>query len=340
MPGDVLVVAEHKDDDLKKVTLEMLGEGTRIAEKLGGVVEAALLGSDVGGVAEALAHYGAVRVYLADAPSLEKYSGEGYTTVLAGLIEKVVPAVVLLGATAQGKDLAPRVATRLGLGLASDCTAFEVAADGRLIITRPIYGGRAIATVMEKTTPQMATVRPNVMAPLEPDTSRTAPVEKLAVETGDIRARVIDLIQESGRQQVGLAEAEIIVSGGRGLKGPESFDLLEELADVLGAAVGASRAAVDAGWIDHSHQVGQTGRTVTPNLYIACGISGAVQHLAGMKTARYIVAINKDPDAPIFRVADYGIVGDLFEVVPILTEEFKRALQQKTCTATVVNERT
>ena len=340
MPGDVLVVAEHKDDDLKKVTLEMLGEGTRIAEKLGGVVEAALLGSDVGGVAEALAHYGAVRVYLADAPSLEKYSGEGYTTVLAGLIEKVVPAVVLLGATAQGKDLAPRVATRLGLGLASDCTAFEVAADGRLIITRPIYGGRAIATVMEKTTPQMATVRPNVMAPLEPDTSRTAPVEKLAVETGDIRARVIDLIQESGRQQVGLAEAEIIVSGGRGLKGPESFDLLEELADVLGAAVGASRAAVDAGWIDHSHQVGQTGRTVTPNLYIACGISGAVQHLAGMKTARYIVAINKDPDAPIFRVADYGIVGDLFEVVPILTEEFKKALQQKTCPATVVNERT
>ena len=340
MPGDVLVVAEHKDDDLKKVTLEMLGEGTRIAEKLGGVVEAALLGSDVGGVAEALAHYGAVRVYLADAPSLEKYSGEGYTTVLAGLIEKVVPAVVLLGATTQGKDLAPRVATRLGLGLASDCTAFEVAADGRLIITRPIYGGRAIATVMEKTTPQMATVRPNVMAPLEPDTSRTAPVEKLAVETGDIRARVIDLIQESGRQQVGLAEAEIIVSGGRGLKGPESFDLLEELADVLGAAVGASRAAVDAGWIDHSHQVGQTGRTVTPNLYIACGISGAVQHLAGMKTARYIVAINKDPDAPIFRVADYGIVGDLFEVVPILTEEFKRALQQKACTATVVNERT
>ena len=338
MPDNVLVVAEQRDGDLKKVTFEMLGEGTRIGEKLGGVVEAALLGSGVGGVADALAHYGAARVYLADAPSLQQYSSEGYTTVLARLIQKAEPAVVLLGATTQGKDLAPRVAARLGLGLASDCTAFEVAAGGRLIITRPLYGGRAIATVMEKTTPQMATVRPNVMVPLEPDTSRTASVEKLAVETGDVRAKVIDLIQESGRQQVGLAEAEIIVSGGRGLKGPENFCLLEELADVLGAAVGASRAAVDAGWIDHSHQVGQTGRTVTPNLYIACGISGAVQHLAGMKTARYIVAINKDPEAPIFRVADYGIVGDLFEVVPILTEEFKKVLQQKTCTAIVVNE--
>jgi electron transfer flavoprotein alpha subunit len=331
MPGNVLVVAEHRDSDLKKVTFEMLGEGTRIAAKmeLGGVVEAALLGSGVGGVANALAHHGATRVYLADDPSLGRYSSEGYTTVLAQLIQKTEPAVVLLGATPQGQDLAARVAARLGLGLASDCTAFEVATDGRLIITRPIYGGRAIATVIEKTTPQIATVRPNVMMPLEPDTSRTAPVERLAVEIGDIRAKVTDLIQESGRQQVRLAEAEIIVSGGRGLKGPENFYLLEQLADVLGAAVGASRAAVDAGWIDHSHQVGQTGKTVTPNLYIACGISGAVQHLAGMKTARYIVAINKDPEAPIFRVADYGIVGDLFEVVPVLTEEFKKALQPK-----------
>ncbi len=329
MPGNVLVVAEHEDDDLKKVTFEMLGEGNRITEKLGGVVEAALLGLGMGGMADALAHYGAAKVYLADDPSLERYSGEGYTTVLARLIQKAEPAVVLLGATIQGKDLAPRVAARLGLGLASDCTAFEVAADGRLIITRPLYGGRAIATVIEKTTPQMATVRPNVMMPLELDLSRMAPLEELAVETGDIRAKVIGLIQESSRQQVGLAEAEIIVSGGRGLKGPENFCLLEELADVLGAAVGASRAAVDADWIDHSHQVGQTGKTVTPNLYIACGISGAVQHLAGMKTARYIVAINKDPDAPIFRVADYSIVGDLFEVVPILTEEFKKALRQK-----------
>jgi electron transfer flavoprotein alpha subunit len=325
MPGNVLVVAEHRDGDLKKVGFEMLGEGTRIAEELGGVVEAVLLGSGVSDMADALAHYGAARVYLADAPSLEKYSGEGYTAVLARLIQRAEPAVVLLGATVQGKDLAPRVAARLGLGLASDCTAFEVAADGRLIITRPLYGGRAIATVVEKTTPQMATVRPNLMVPLEADTSRTAPVERLAVEISYIRAKVIDLIQEAGRQQVGLAEADIIVSGGRGLKGPENFRLLEELADVLGAAVGASRAAVDADWIDHSHQVGQTGKTVTPNLYVACGISGAVQHLAGMKTARYIVAINKDPEAPIFRVADYGIVGDLFEVVPILIEEFKKA---------------
>jgi len=329
MPSNVLIVAEHRDGDLKKVTFEMLGEGTRIAEKLGGVAEAALLGSDVSGLTDALAHYGAAKVYLADDPSLEKYSGEGYTTVLARLIRKAEPVVVLLGATNQGKDLASRVAARLGLGLASDCTAFDVAAGGRLVITRPVYGGRAIATVVEKTTPQMATVRPNVMAPLEPDALKTAPMERLTVEIGNIRAQVIGLVQESGQQQVGLAEAEIIVSGGRGLKGPENFCLLEELADVLGAAVGASRAAVDAGWIDHSHQVGQTGRTVTPNLYIACGISGAVQHLAGMKTAKYIVAINKDPEAPIFKVADYGIVGDLFEAVPILTEEFKKILQQE-----------
>ena len=329
MPGNVLIVAEHRDGDLKKVTFEMLGEGTRIAEKLGGAAEAALLGSDVSGLTDALAHYGAAKVYLADDPSLEKYSGEGYTTVLAKLIRKAEPVVVLLGATNQGKDLASRVAARLGLGLASDCTAFDVAAGGRLVITRPVYGGRAIATVVEKTTPQMATVRPNVTAPLEPDALKTAPVERLAMEIGHIRAQVIGLVQESGQQQVGLAEAEIIVSGGRGLKGPENFCLLEELADVLGAAVGASRAAVDAGWIDHSHQVGQTGRTVTPNLYIACGISGAVQHLAGMKTAKYIVAINKDPEAPIFKVADYGIVGDLFEAVPILTEEFKKILQQE-----------
>ena len=329
MPSNVLIVAEHRDGDLKKVTFEMLGEGTRIAEKLGGVAEAALLGSDVSGLTDALAHYGAAKVYLADDPSLEKYSGEGYTTVLARLIRKAEPVVVLLGATNQGKDLASRVAARLGLGLASDCTAFDVAAGGRLVITRPVYGGRAIATVVEKTTPQMATVRPNVMAPLEPDALKTAPMERLTVEIGNIRAQVIGLVQESGQQQVGLAEAEIIVSGGRGLKGPENFCLLEELAGVLGAAVGASRAAVDAGWIDHSHQVGQTGRTVTPNLYIACGISGAVQHLAGMKTAKYIVAINKDPEVPIFKVADYGFVGDLFEAVPILTEEFKKILQQE-----------
>jgi len=329
MPGNVLVVAEHRDGDLKKVTLEMLGEGSRIAAELGGVVEAALLGAGVGALANPLAHYGAARVYLADDPALRKYSSEGYTTVLASLIQRTGPALVLLAATPQGQDLASRLAARLGLGLASDCTAFQVAADGRLLITRPVYGGRAIAAVREKTNPQMATVRPNVMTPLEPEPSRTAPVEKLVVGIGDIRARVVDLVQRPGRQQVGLTEAEIIVSGGRGLQGPENFRLLEELAEVLGAAVGASRAAVDAGWIDHSHQVGQTGKTVTPSLYIACGISGATQHLAGMKTARYIVAINKDPQAPIFRVADYGIVGDLFEVVPLLTEEFRKALGQK-----------
>ncbi len=325
MSNNVLVVAEQRDGVLKKVSFEMLGEGVRLSEKLGGTVEATLLGSGVASLADALAHHGAAKVYVADDPSLENYSGEGYTTVLARLIQRIEPAVVLLGATAQGQDLAPRLATRLGVGLASDCTAFEVVEDRRLRITRPIYAGRAIATVMEKTIPQMATVRPNVMVAPEPEVSKTADVEKLTVDAGHIRAKVIDMIGETGKR-VELTEADIIVSGGRGMKGPENFAILEELADVLGAAMGASRAAVDAGWIDHGHQVGQTGKTVTPSLYIACGISGAMQHLAGMKTAKYIVAINKDPEAPIFRVADYGIVGDLFEVVPALTEQFKKVL--------------
>ena len=324
MGGNILVVAEHREGTLRKVSFEMLGEGTRLAEKMGCAVEAALLGSGVAGMADTLAHYGASKVYLADDPALERYSSEGYTAVLARLIKDIEPAVVFIAASSRGKDLAPRLATRLGVALASDCTGFDVA-DGRLHIIRPIFAGKAIATVVEKSTPQMATVRPNVLEPLEPDTSKTADVEAIPVEVGDIRAKVVDLVKTAG-ERVDLTEAQIIVSGGRGMKGPENFKLLEELAAVLGAAVGASRAAVDAGWIDHSHQVGQTGKTVTPNLYIACGISGAIQHLAGMRTSKYIVAINKDPDAPIFQVADYGIVGDLFEVVPVLTQEFKKLL--------------
>ncbi|HDN79244.1 MAG TPA: electron transfer flavoprotein subunit alpha/FixB family protein, partial [Chloroflexi bacterium] len=237
------------------------------------------------------------------------------------------PAVVFLGATTQGRDLAPRLAARLGVGLASDCTSFDVDGDGKLLITRPIYAGRAIQTIKLKTSPQMATLRPNVFPPAEPDASRQAEVEKLPVSVGEVRAKVVDFLKKES-EEIELTEADIIVSGGRGLGKPEGFEVIRALAKVLGAAVGASRAAVDAGWIDHSHQVGQTGKTVNPKLYIACGISGAAQHLAGMRTSKVIVAINKDPEAPIFKVADYGIVADLYDVVPALTKAFQEVLKE------------
>lgn len=322
MSNNVLVVAEMREGDLTKTSFEMLGEGKAIAEQVGGTVEAVVLGHQIADKVEPLAHYGATKIYLADDAALANYTAEGYTAVLARLIKEIEPLLVLIGASTQGRDLAPRLAARLVTGLASDCTGFEVQ-DGELLTTRPIYAGKAIATVQELARPYMATVRPNIFAPIEPDTSRTATVEEISADTGDLRTRVIDVIKEAG-ERIELTEAQIVVSGGRGLKEASNFSLIEELANVLGAAVGASRAAVDAGWKDHSYQVGQTGKVVTPTLYVACGISGAIQHLAGMKTSKYIMAINKDPDAPIFKVADYGIVADLFDVVPVLTEEFKK----------------
>jgi electron transfer flavoprotein alpha subunit len=323
MSNDVLVVAEIRVGAPKKVSFEMLGEGQRIAQQLGGSVHAAALGHGISDVPATLARYGAQKTYLADDQSLEKYSAEGYTTVLANLVKQTQPALVLLGATTTGKDLAPRLAARLAVGLTSDCTGFAVE-NGELLVTRPIYAGKAIATVKGLVRPYMATVRPNVFpaAPAD-DPSREAVVENIPADAGQIRAKVLEMIKEAG-ERIELTEADIIVSGGRGLKDPANFALIEQLAGVLGAAVGASRAAVDAGWKDHSYQVGQTGKVVTPTLYIACGISGAIQHLAGMKTSKYIVAVNKDPEAPIFKVADYGIVGDLLRVVPVLTEEFRK----------------
>lgn len=322
MSNDVLVVTEIRDGALKKISLEMLGEGRNIAEQLGGEVQAVALGHGIVDVATSLAHYGAQKIFVADDPSLEDYTAEGYTNVLANLVKQTQPAMVLLGATIAGKDLAPRLAARLAVGLASDCTGFTVQ-DGEMLMTRPIYAGKAISTVKEADRPYMATIRPNIFAAPEADTSRAAEVENIPADAGEIRAKVLEMIMEAG-ERVELTEADIVVSGGRGLKAPENFALIEELAHVLGAAVGASRATVDAGWKDHSYQVGQTGKVVTPTLYIACGISGAIQHLAGMKTSKYIVAVNKDPEAPIFKVADYGIVGDLFKVVPVLTEEFRK----------------
>jgi len=326
MANDVLVIAEQRGGVLKKVAFEMLGMGAELAAALGGSVKAVVLGSDLGDLPTTLAQYGATQVYVADDGSLANYSSEGYANTLAAFVGSadIEPAIILLGATALGKDLAPRLAARLGVGLASDCIDFQIK-DGRLLATRPIFAGKALAQVRLEGTPQIATLRPNVLAAPPPDTSATATVVPLAADPGTVRARVVGLVS-AGEGEIDVAEADVIVSGGRGVGGPEGFAPIGSLAKILGAAVGASRAAVDAGWIEHLHQVGQTGKTVTPNLYIACGISGAIQHLAGMKTSKVIVAINKDPEAPIFKIANYGIVGDLFEVVPLLEKELQALL--------------
>ena len=326
MSNNVLVIAEQRDGVLKKVAFEMLGAGAELAAALGGQVEAAILGSGLGDLPNTLAQYGATKVYVADDEGLAAYSSEGHTDTLAALVGEVEPVIILIGATAMGRDLGPRLAARLGVGLASDCTALEIDG-GRLLATRPIFAGKALAKVRLNGGPQVATVRPNVLAAPETDASATATVEPVTALTDNVRAMVVDIVG-AGEGEIDVAEADIIVTGGRGVGGPEGFAPVRSLAKTLGAAVGASRAAVDAGWIEHSHQVGQTGKTVTPNLYIACGVSGAIQHLAGMKTSKVIVAVNKDPDAPIFNVANYGIVGDLFEVVPLLEKELQVLLAE------------
>jgi electron transfer flavoprotein alpha subunit len=323
MANDILVIAEQRDGELKKVTFEILGQAQKLAEQLGCQAVAVVLGHDITALANTLGQYGAAKVFLADAPMLAEYSPDGWATVVANLAEREEPAVILGPATAFGRDLLPRVAAKLGAGLASDVTGFEVT-DGRLLIERPIYAGKAIATVRVNTDPQMATVRANTFPVPQPNSTASADVEQLDLAGYDAMATVKDMATGGG-EKLDVAEADIIVSGGRGMSGPDNYAMLEELAEVLpNAAVGASRASVDAGWRPHADQVGPTGKTVSPSLYIACGISGAVQHLAGMKTSKYIVAINKDPDAPIFKLADYGIVADLFDVVPQITKEVSK----------------
>jgi len=266
-------------------------------------------------------------VYVAEDPLLKYYSSEAYTTLLCDLISKCQPRAILLGATAMGKDLAPQMAARLKTCLISDCITLDLNDQGHLVATRPMYGGKIHGEVMSNVTAlQVATLRQNVFPAITPSRQpRKAKLEQLPIPLDASRLKTkVREIQATTSATVELTEASIIVSGGRGLKGPENFKIVEDLANVLGAAVGASRAAVDAGWKSHSYQVGLTGKTVSPLLYIACGISGAVQHQAGMSSSRYIVAINKDPEAPIFKIASYGIVGDLFEVVPLLTQEIKR----------------
>ena len=327
MAQGIWIIAEQREGELRKISFELVSEGRRLADKMGQSVTAILLGSHIKGKAAVLGKYGADKVIVADDERLATYTTDAYVSVLAQLTRASEPAIILLGATVQGKDMSGRLAARLGVGMAQDCVAFSIE-NSNLIARRPIYAGKAYATVtFEDSWPQIATGRPNVFELNEPDDSR--PVEVIGAEfnldDSQFKTKIIESIQEAGGK-VDLTEAERIVSGGRGMKVPENYIILEELADLIGATVGASRSAVDAGWRPHSDQVGQTGKVVSPNLYIACGISGAIQHLAGMGTSKYIVAVNKDPDAPIFQKADYGVVGDLFEVVPALIEEIKKIL--------------
>lgn len=328
----VWVLAETHDGKLADVTLELLSEGRKLADDLGEEVSLVLAGEKVEPLAAVAAQYGADKVYLVENEALAQYRTDPFTSVTCALINKYKPEIVLIGATTMGRDLASRIAARIGAGLTADCTGLAIDPETRLLQqTRPAFGGNVMATIQcRNARPQMSTVRPRVMKKATPDASRTAQIirETVMLNEKSILTKILEVIKEEGHDELDVQEAEIIVSGGRGLRKAENFALVRELADTLGAAVGASRATVDAGWIPAYHQVGQTGKTVQPKLYIACGISGAVQHLAGMGSSDCIVAINNDPTAPIFGVAHYGIVGDLFEVVPALTKALKKELGQ------------
>jgi electron transfer flavoprotein alpha subunit len=319
MMAGILVCIEQRNSEIRKASLQALSEAKRIA---GGdlPVAAVLIGEGVSGLAAGLGANGASKVFVADDANLKLYSAEGYAEAVVKASELFGPSAIFFSGTAMGRDLAPRVAARLGVGALADVVALTREGE-TLVARRPVYSGKAFATVDSAgTSPQVISLRPNVFA-LE-EGGGDAEVVALDGLTLSIRAMVTEFLAAEGGE-IDVAEADIIVSGGRGIKGPENFALIRELADVLGGAVGASRAVVDAGWIGHSHQVGQTGKVVSPSLYVACGISGAIQHLAGMSSSKVIVAINKDPDAPIFKVADYGIVGDLFDVIPPMIEAIK-----------------
>ncbi len=321
---NILAVAEQRDGKLKKTAFEVVRTARTLADKSGGQVVALVVGHQVQSSAGQLGGYGAGRIVTVEHPKLEKYSATAYTKIIAEVAKKEQAGVVLLAATAMGKDCAPRIAVKLDAGLASDCVAVAVES-GAIVASRPIYAGKAILDVKISSPVGVCTIRPNVFSP-GTDSGTPGKVEPLEIplDDADFASHVVEVCQSSGKLDV--AEADVIVSGGRGLKAPDNFKLIEELASALGGAVGASRAVVDAGWRPHDEQVGQTGKTVSPSLYIAVGISGAIQHLAGMSSSKYIVAINKDKDAPIFQSADYGIVADAFEIIPALTMEVKKFL--------------
>ena len=321
-------VETNEDGTAKNVGIELLTPGKMMAGKQGGALVAVVIGSGVDEAVKAANEHGADKIIVVDGPEYKHYTTDAYAIALCTLVEKYGPTSMLIGATNNGRDLGPRVSCRLHTGLTADCTALDIDEEtGNVAWTRPAFGGNLMATIIcPNHRPQIGTVRPGVFKKGDV-TAAGAEVIKEDIHVADdqIRTQVIELIREMGGENVDLEGAEIIVSGGRGVGGPEGFDTIKALADTLGATVGASRAAVDAGWIAHAHQVGQTGKTVGPKLYIACGISGAIQHLAGMSGSDVVVAINKDPDAPIFDVADYGVVGNLFEVLPVLVDEIKKA---------------
>ncbi|HEX7048981.1 MAG TPA: electron transfer flavoprotein subunit alpha/FixB family protein [Longimicrobiales bacterium] len=325
MGANVLIVAEQRDGALRRTSREVMTAARGIADALGVEAHALLIGAPgVAGQAAELGRFGADRVKVIEADALGRYHPEGYTDALARALEGEGYAAVFFTASAQGKDLAPRIAARLDVPLATDATGLAVE-DGAVVVTRPVYAGKAFAQVVLEATPCLVSLRPNVFPAEENPRAGTVETLEAPASEGAWRLEVRGVAKTAG-EKLDVAEAPVVVSGGRGLRGPENWTLLEELCDAIGprCALGASRAVVDAGWRPHAEQVGQTGKTVAPQLYIAVGISGAIQHLAGMRTAGTIVAINKDPDAPIFKVADYGIVGDAFEVVPRLAAEIRK----------------
>lgn len=328
----ILVFAEQRDGVIQNVGLELIGEAKKLAAKLNVPVTAALIGNKVEGLAQTLVEYGADKVVIVDNELLKQYDTEAYAQALKAIIDAKKPEIVLLGATTLGRDLAPRVSSRLATGLTADCTKLDIDDETKVFgMTRPAFGGNLMATIVcPEHRPQMATVRPGVMQKLPKEEGKKGEVEVLPVtiDASKIKVKILDVVKETAKK-IDITEAKILVSGGRGVGSKENFKNLEAVASKIGAIVSGSRAAVDAGFIEQSRQVGQTGKTVRPNIYFACGISGAIQHMAGMEESEYIIAINKDKDAPMFGIADLGIVGDVNKVLPLLAEEIAKAIEAK-----------
>ncbi|MCZ7381257.1 MAG: FAD-binding protein [Candidatus Methanoperedens sp.] len=335
----VWVFVEHAEGEPATVSWELLGAGAKLAQSLGVELCSVVIGDKVGALCQESVAYGASRVYLIDSPVFHYYRTETYNKAICYLVKKYKPEILLMGATGLGRDLAGAVATKLNTGLTADCTGLDIDDKGFLLQTRPAFGGNIMATIFtERTRPQMATVRPHVMLLPEKDTSRKGEIvrESFAIKEEDVTTKVLEVVNDQG-ECIDLAAAEVIVSGGRGMRGSENFGLLQELAEELGGVIGCSRAVVEAGWMPAERQVGQTGKTVRPKIYIACGISGAIQHLVGMQSSDVIIAINQDRNAPIFEVATYGIVGDVFQVVPAIINNIRELRAKKSGSSDTVS---